>query len=171
MSISVKNHTSIDMLDTGGAFLVCAIHHWADATSNNIDPFPCLIEGFRSANLLDGKNAGPIILDDVLSSLIVSLKGNPSNFFGSCKSIGQIEELVLIVIALNHSNEIKLAERLLKIWIPRATARFVSTSLSSLADSLKKAGLIINLPIGCFNTISYILNSRTKLYHNQFISH
>ena len=171
MSISVKNHTSIDMLDTGGAFLVCAIHHWANATSKNLDPFPCLIEGFRASNLLDEKSAAPIILDYVLSSLIVSLNDNPSNFFGSCKCIGQIEELVLIIIALYQSNENELAKRVLNVWIPKATARFISLNLKDLAYSLKKSGLKINLPITCLNTISYILNSRRQPYYNQLNIH
>tara|TARA_B100001778_G_C18454715_1_gene568373 strand:- start:241 stop:720 length:480 start_codon:yes stop_codon:yes gene_type:complete len=159
------------MLDTGGAFLVCAIHHWASATSKNLDPFPCLIEGFRAANLLDEKSAAPIILDDVLSSLIVSLNDNPSNFFGSCKCIGQIEELVLIIIALYQSNENELAKRVLNVWIPKATARFISLNLKDLAYSLKKSGLKINLPITCLNTISYILNSRRQPYYNQLNIH
>ena len=106
----MENHTSVDILDTGGVFLVCAIHHWANATSKNIDPFPCLIEGFRAANLLDRVNTAPLILDDVLSSLVISLNDKPKELFGSCNSLGQIEELVLIIIALTHSNEVKLAE-------------------------------------------------------------
>ena len=165
----MENHTSVDMLDTGGAFLVCAIHHWANATSKNIDPFPCLIEGFRAANLLDRVNTAPLILDDVLSSLAISLNDNPKKLFGSCNSLGQIEELILIVIALTHSNECKLAERLVKNWVPRTTARFIYPNLIDLATSLESVGLKINLPSGCLNTISYILNKRTELFSNKYI--
>ena len=165
----MENHTSVDMLDTGGAFLVCAIHHWANATSKNIDPFPCLIEGFRAANLLDRVNTAPLILDDILSSLAISLNDNPKKLFGSCNSLGQIEELILIVIALTHSNECKLAERLVKNWVPRTTARFIYPNLIDLATSLESVGLKINLPSGCLNTISYILNKRTVLFSNKYI--
>ena len=165
----MENHTSVDMLDTGGAFLVCAIHHWANATSKNIDPFPCLIEGFRAANLLDRVNTAPLILDDVLSSLAISLNDNPKKLFGSCDSLGQIEELILIIIALTHSNECKLAERLVKNWVPRTTARFIYPNLIDLATSLESVGLKINLPSGCLNTISYILNKRTVLFSNKYI--
>ena len=165
----MENHTSVDMLDTGGAFLVCAIHHWANATRKNIDPFPCLIEGFRAANLLDRVNPAPLILDDVLSSLAISLNDNPKKLFGSCNSLGQIEELILIVIALTHSNECKLAERLVKNWVPRTTARFIYPNLIDLATSLESVGLKINLPSGCLNTISYILNKRTVLFSNKYI--
>ena len=165
----MENHTSVDMLDTGGAFLVCAIHHWANATSKNIDPFPCLIEGFRAANLLDRVNTAPLILDDVLSSLAISLNDNPKKLFGSCDSLGQIEELILIIIALTQSNETKLAKRLIDIWVPRSTARFIYPNLIDLATSLEIVGLKINLPSGCLNTISYILNKRTVLFSNKYI--
>ena len=165
----MENHTSVDMLDTGGTFLVCAIHHWANATSKNIDPFPCLIEGFRAANLLDRVNTAPLILDDVLSSLAISLNDNPKKLFGSCDSLGQIEELILIIIALTQSNETKLAKRLIDVWVPRATARFIYPNLIDLATSLESVGLKINLPSGCLNTISYILNKRTVLFSNKYI--
>ena len=165
----MENHTSVDMLDTGGAFLVCAIHHWANATSKNIDPFPCLIEGFRAANLLDRVNTAPLILDDILSSLAISLNDNPKKLFGSCDSLGQIEELILIIIALTQSNETKLAKRLIDAWVPRATARFIYPNLIDLATSLESVGLKINLPSGCLNTISYILNKRTVLFSNKYI--
>ena len=165
----MKNHTSVDMLDTGGAFLVCAIHHWANATSKNIDPFPCLIEGFRAAKLLDSVNTAPLILDDILSSLTVSLNDNSKDLFGSCASLGQIEELILIVIALTHANESKLAKRLVGIWVPRTTARFIYPNLTDLANALENVGLKINLPSGCLNTISYILNRRTVLFSNKYI--
>ena len=165
----MENHTSVDMLDTGGAFLVCAIHHWANATRKNIDPFPCLIEGFRAANLLDRVNTAPLILDDILSSLAISLNDNPKKLFGSCDSLGQIEELILIIIALTQSNETKLAKRLIDAWVPRATARFIYPNLINLATSLESVGLKINLPSGCLNTISYILNKRTVLFSNKYI--
>ena len=142
------------MLDTGGAFLVCAIHHWANATSKNVDPFPCLIEGFRAANLLDSVKTAPLLLNDVLSSLTVSLSDNPKQLFGSSVSLGQIEELILIVIALTHSNESRLAKRLLEIWVPRTTARFIFPNLTNLANALENVGLKINLPTGCIKTIS-----------------
>ena len=165
----MENHTSVDMLDTGGAFLVCAIHHWANATSKNIDPFPYLIEGFRAANLLDRVNTAPLILDDILSSLAISLIDNPKKLFGSCDSLGQIEELILIIIALTQSNETKLAKRLIDVWVPRATARFIYPNLIDLATSLESVGLKINLPSGSLNTISYILNKRTVLFSHKYI--
>tara|TARA_B100001250_G_C19779854_1_gene781360 strand:+ start:838 stop:1317 length:480 start_codon:yes stop_codon:yes gene_type:complete len=157
------------MLDTGGVFIVSAIHHWANATKNNIDPFPCLIEGFRAANILDRVNTGPIILDDVLSSLIVSLNENPKELFGSCSSLGQIEEVILIIIALSHSGESALAKRLIETWVPRSTARFIYPNLVDLANSLISVELKISLPPQCMNTISYILNSGVVLYSNKYI--
>ncbi len=171
MYFPIEKHTSIEMLDTGGAFIVSAIHHWANATQKNIDPFPCLIEGFRSANLLNSMSTGPEILDDILSSLIVSLNENPKKLFGSCSSLGQVEELILIVIALTQSSECNLAKRLVDSWIPNTTARFIYPNLVDLAKELKNVGLKIKLPSGCLNTISYILNRRSVIFPNKNIIH
>ena len=63
----------------------------------------------------------------------------------------------------------ELAKRLIEIWVPRTTARFIYPNLTELADSLENVGLRINLPSGCLNTISYILNRRTVLFTNKYI--
>ena len=99
----------------------------------------------------------------------IRLNNNPKKLFGSCDSLGQIEELILIIIALTQSNETKLAKRLIDVWVPRATARFIYPNLIDLATSLESVGLKINLPSGCLNTISYILNKHTVLFSNKYI--